>query len=127
MMIHSGNIDNLFTSDFNHALAHDEKARKGEVACLDYDYIIQGQDFDAKEIKRTLKIKTLPNGPVEVQFNNYNSKNIIHYVLICQNNKCLIDDIIESDETNKQPKNSFKQNLRQCLRKNFPKVSPPKK
>ena len=94
---------------------------------IDYDYIIQGQDFDAKEIKRTLKIKALPNGRVEAQFNNFDSKSIVHYVLTCQNNRCLIDDIIEQDETRKQPKNSFKQSVRQCLRTQFPKISPPKK
>ena len=59
--------------------------------------------------------------------NNFNSKNIVHYVLTCQNNRCLIDDIIEQDETRKQPKNSFKQSVRQCLRTQFPKISPPKK
>ena len=122
------NISSLFTRDFNLVLAHENKASEtnSEVACIDYDYIIQGQDFDAKEIKRTLKIKALPNGRVEAQFNNFDSKNIVHYVLTCQNNRCLIDDIIEQDKTSKQPKNSFKQSVRQCLRTQFPKISPPK-
>ena len=123
------NIGSLFTRDFNLVLAHDNKVSEtnSDVACIDYDYIVQGQDFDAKEIKRTLKIKALPNGRVEVQFNNFDSKNIVHYVLTCQNNRCLIDDIIEQDETRKQPKNSFKQSVRQCLRTKFPKISPHKK
>ena len=123
------NISSLFTRDFNSVLAHENKVSqiRDEIICLDYDYIIQGQDFDAKEIKRTLKIKALPNGRVEARFNNFDSQNIVHYVLTCKNNQCLIDDIIEQDETRKQPKNSFKQGIRQCLRTHFPEISPPKK
>lgn len=122
------NIHSLFSKDFNQATEHNAKAEKAAdgIACLEYDYIIQGQDYDAKEIKRTLKTQVMPNGRVEVTFNNFGSKNTVHYVFSCNAQTCLIDDIIEPEELQGKPKSSFKQGLRQCLRKNFPKVSPPK-
>lgn len=109
---------NIFSSDFNAALAHDAKAAKADgIACLDYDYIVQGQDYDAKEINRTLKIQAAANGRMKVSFRNFNEARSLYYVFRCDERGCVIDDIIE-------PEGSFKQQLRQCLRKQYPHVTP---
>ncbi|MCP2040805.1 hypothetical protein L1281_001395 [Neisseria sp. HSC-16F19] len=109
--------DRWFSRDFNAALAHDAKAARGEIACLGYDYIVQGQDFDGAEINRTLKVTPAKNGRVKATFRNFQSPQTVYYEFVCSDKGCVIDDIIESD-------GSFKKNLRSCLKKNYPRVKP---
>lgn len=90
------------------AFDRDEHMADGEMACLDYDVVVQGQDFDAQEIKRTLKLTLLPSGQVNVRFNNFNQPQSVNYQLLCTDGVCLIDDIIQTD-------GSFKTNLNKCL------------
>lgn len=106
-----------FSRDFNAALAHDAKAARGEIACLDYDYIVQGQDFDGAEINRTLKVTPAQNGRIKATFRNFQSPQTVYYAFVCSDKGCVIDDIIEST-------GSFKKNLRSCLKKNYPRVKP---
>ena len=106
-----------FSRDFNAALAHDAKAARGEIACLDYDYIVQGQDFDGAEINRTLKVTSAKNGSIKATFRNFQSPQTVYYEFVCTDKGCVIDDIIESE-------GSFKKNLRSCLKKNYPRVKP---
>lgn len=109
--------ESLFTPDFRAALAHERKAAKkaGGAACLDYDFIIQGQDVDSAEVARTLALAA--DGRVKASFRNFDEPVTLHYVFACGDQGCLIDDIIE-------PEGSFKQGLRRCLQEQFPKVQP---
>ncbi len=52
-------FDNYASAEIKALFAKDEQLADGEMGCIDYDFIIQGQDYDAASIKRTLKIKTL--------------------------------------------------------------------
>lgn len=112
--------ESLFTPDFRAALAHERKAAKkaGGAACLDYDFIIQGQDVDSAEVARTLALELAAEGRVKASFRNFDEPVTLHYVFACTPaGGCLIDDIIE-------PEGSFKQGLRRCLQEQFPKVQP---
>ena len=111
--------ESLFTPDFRAALAHERKAAKkaGGAACLDYDFIIQGQDVDSAEVARTLALELAADGRVKASFRNFDEPVTLHYVFACGDQGCLIDDIIE-------PEGSFKQGLCRCLQEQFPKVQP---
>ena len=60
--------------------------------CLEFDPVIDGQDWDAKELEKTLKIDSLPNGNVLAQFANFGEKKQVEYNFICDE-KCAIYDI----------------------------------
>ena len=60
--------------------------------CLEFDPVIDEQDWDAKELEKTLKISSLPNGNVLAQFANFGEKKQVEYNFICDE-KCAIDDI----------------------------------
>lgn len=106
--------EQFFTPDFRAVLNRDSKAAKAEgVACMDYDYVIQGQDFDRQEIARTIQYKLTKSGRVYVSFENFGEARVLDYVLSCNQGVCLIDDIIEPD-------GSFKKNTVQCLDKLAP-------
>lgn len=111
--------ESLFSPDFRAALAHERKAAKkaGGAACLDYDFIIQGQDVDSAEVSRTLALELAADGRLKASFRNFDEPVTLHYVFACGDQGCLIDDIIE-------PEGSFKQGLRRCLQEQFPKVQP---
>lgn len=109
--------DQWFSRDFNAVLAHDAKAARGEIACIDYDFIVQGQDFDGAEINRTLKLTPVANGRIKAVFRNFGETQTVHYELVCSDKGCVIDDIIESE-------GSFKKAVRSCLKAQFPKVKP---
>lgn len=111
--------ESLFSPDFRAALAHERKAAKkaGGAACLDYDFIIQGQDVDSAEVSRTLALELAADGRLKASFRNFDEPVTLHYVFACGDQGCLIDDIIE-------PEGSFKQGLRRCLQEQFPKVHP---
>ena len=111
--------ESLFSPDFRAALAHERKAAKkaGGAACLDYDFIIQGQDVDSDEVSRTLALEPAADGRLKASFRNFDEPVTLHYVFACGDQGCLIDDIIEAE-------GSFKQGLRRCLQEQFPKVQP---
>ncbi len=87
----------------------DEIGDDAWIGCFNYDFIIQGQDYDAREIRQTLTPQLLKNGNVKVDFTNFSEDVTLQYVFQCENNRCLIDDIIE-EETG-----SYRQTLSQCL------------
>ena len=60
--------------------------------CLEFDPVIDEQDWDAKELKKSLKISSLPNGNVLAQFANFGEKKQVEYNFICDE-KCVVDDI----------------------------------
>ena len=60
--------------------------------CLEFDPVIDEQDWDAKELEKSLKISSLPNGNVLAQFANFGEKKQVEYSFICDK-KCAIDDI----------------------------------
>lgn len=99
---------NLFTQSFKELLDKDDEMSKNGIACIDYDYIIQGQDYDEKEIAGTIKLDAQRDGRVKVTFTNFESPTTLYYVFSCEKGKCLIDDIIE-------PTGSFKKGLNECL------------
>ena len=95
-------------------LAKDDQLADGEIACINYDYIIQAQDYDAEEIKRSLKIKTLDNHRVEATFQNFGTAAAVIYQFACTDKQCRITDLLEEDrETHKFT--SFKTSLAACL------------
>ena len=112
--------ESLFSPDFRAALTHERKAAEqaGGVGCLDYDFVIQGQDVNGAQVARTLALELAAEGRVKASFRNFDEPVTLHYVLACTPaGGCLIDDIIE-------PEGSFKQGLRRCLQEQFPKVQP---
>lgn len=63
-------------------------------------------------IQNSIRYQVVPNGNVRASFTNSKGENkIIHYKMICKNNKCLISDIIGSDGS------SYANQISQCLRK----------
>ena len=60
--------------------------------CLEFDPVIDEQDWDAKELEKSLKISSLPNGNVLAQFANFKEKKQVEFSFICDE-KCAIDDI----------------------------------
>ena len=94
-------------------LAKDEQLAGDEIGCLDYDFVIQGQDYDAESIKKTLKIKALDKESVEAKFTNFDPTTVI-YKFACTENQCEITDLLEEDQETHKPK-SFKEGLANCL------------
>lgn len=94
-------------------LAKDEQLAGDEIGCLDYDFVIQGQDYDAESIKETLKIKALDKESVEAKFTNFDPTTVI-YKFACTENQCEITDLLEEDQETHKPK-SFKEGLANCL------------
>lgn len=89
----------------------DRATPDGELGCIDYVVSQQGQDYDEREILRTLKINALSNGNVQVRFKNFGENVNLQYKLICSTNGCKIDDVLQNNG-----RSSFKQQVRQCLR-----------
>lgn len=107
-----------FTSDFRAVLKEDESnTPDGEMGCIDYDPIISGQDWDAKALKRTLKLKVLPSGNVEASFRSFGQLTKVQYVMQCGPQKCLIDDVLVQFPDERKF-SSFKKTTRQCMAEN---------
>lgn len=108
----------LFTADLENVFEEDATcAAKEEGICvIDYDVFIQGQDYDQNEIKHTLTYQTEPDGKVKVNFINFNTPITLYYVMKCEDNLCLIDDILESDWNNPPRYISFKKKVREALK-----------
>lgn len=107
-------FEDYASAELKALFAKDEKLADGEIGCIDYDFIIQGQDYDAENIKRTLKIKTLDNNRVEAKFQNFDTPATVIYQFACTENQCQITDLLEENgETHKFK--SLKESLSACL------------
>ena len=106
-------FEDYASAELKALLAKDEQLAGDEIGCLDYDFVIQGQDYDAESIKKTLKIKALDKESVEAKFTNFDPTTII-YKFACTENQCEITDLLEEDQETHKPK-SFKEGLANCL------------
>ncbi len=103
-------LERLASADLKALLRKDAQASNGEVGCIDYDVVVQGQDFDANEISRSITYTALSNGNVQVRFKNSGETSTLQYKLACTANNCKIDDVLTENG-----RSSFKRELRQCL------------
>ena len=106
-------FDDYASAELKALLAKDEQLAGDEIGCIDYDFVIQGQDYDAESIKKTLKIKALDKESVEAKFTNFDPTTVI-YKFACTENQCEITDLLEEDQETHKPK-SFKEGLANCL------------
>ncbi len=106
-------FEDYASAELKALLAKDEQLAGDEIGCLDYDFVIQGQDYDAESIKKTLKIKALDKESVEAKFTNFDPTTVI-YKFACTENQCEITDLLEEDQETHKPK-SFKEGLANCL------------
>ncbi|WP_454993857.1 DUF3828 domain-containing protein [Cardiobacterium hominis] len=106
-------FEDYASAELKALLAKDEQLAGDEIGCIDYDFVIQGQDYDAKSIKKTLKIKALDKESVEAKFTNFDPTTVI-YKFACSENQCEITDLLEEDQETHKPK-SFKEGLANCL------------
>ena len=106
-------FEDYASAELKALLAKDEQLAGDEIGCLDYDFVIQGQDYDAESIKETLKIKALDKESVEAKFTNFDPTTVI-YKFACTENQCEITDLLEEDQETYKPK-SFKEGLANCL------------
>ena len=106
-------FEDYASAELKALLAKDEQLAGDEIGCLDYDLVIQGQDYDAESIKKTLKIKALDKESVEAKFTNFDPTTVI-YKFACTENQCEITDLLEEDQETHKPK-SFKEGLANCL------------
>ena len=106
-------FEDYASAELKALLAKDEQLAGDEIGCIDYDFVIQGQDYDAESIKKTLKIKALDKESVEAKFTNFDSTTVI-YKFACTENQCEITDLLEEDQETHKPK-SFKEGLANCL------------
>ena len=106
-------FEDYASAELKALLAKDEQLAGDEIGCIDYDFVIQGQDYDAESIKKTLKIKALDKESVEAKFTNFDPTTVI-YKFACTANQCEITDLLEEDQETHKPK-SFKEGLANCL------------
>ena len=106
-------FEDYASAELKALLAKDEQLAGDEIGCIDYDFVIQGQDYDAESIKKTLKIKALDKESVEAKFTNFDPTTVI-YKFACTENQCEITDLLEEDQETHKSK-SFKEGLANCL------------
>ena len=106
-------FEDYASAELKALLAKDEQLAGDEIGCIDYDFVIQGQDYDAESIKKTLKIKALDKESVEAKFTNFDPTTVI-YKFAYTENQCEITDLLEEDQETHKPK-SFKEGLANCL------------
>ena len=106
-------FEDYASAELKALLAKAEQLAGDEIGCIDYDFVIQGQDYDAESIKKTLKIKALDKESVEAKFTNFDPTTVI-YKFACTENQCEITDLLEEDQETHKPK-SFKEGLANCL------------
>ena len=87
-------LDLFLTDDLINVFNEEGACAQEELCAINYDVFIQGQDLDAKEIKRSLKYQIQPNGTVKVTFTNFGTPVTLYYVVLCENGRCLIDDML---------------------------------
>ena len=107
-------FEDYASAELKALLAKDEQLAGDEIGCLDYDFVIQGQDYDAESIKKTLKIKALDKESVEAKFQNFDTPATVIYKFACDDKQCQITDLLEEDQETHKPK-SFKEGLANCL------------
>ena len=107
-------FEDYASAELKALFAKDEKLADGEIGCIDYDFVIQGQDYDAESIKKTLKIKALDKESVEAKFQNFDTPATVIYKFACDDKQCQITDLLEEDQETHKPK-SFKEGLANCL------------
>ena len=107
-------FEDYVNAELKALLAKDEQLAGDEIGCLDYDFVIQGQDYDAESIKKTLKIKALDKESVEAKFQNFDTPATVIYKFACDDKQCQITDLLEEDQETHKPK-SFKEGLANCL------------
>lgn len=83
--------------------------KRGEVGCVDYDVVMQAQDFQADELKKSLSFQALTN-KVLVNFTNFGEEQELIYIMSFDGKRYLVGDIIQTDGS------SFKNTLQQCER-----------
>ena len=106
-------FEDYASAELKALLAKDEQLAGDEIGCIYYYFVIQGQDYDAESIKKTLKIKALDKESVEAKFTNFDPTTVI-YKFACTKNQCEITDLLEEDQETHKPK-SFKEGLANCL------------
>ena len=106
-------FEDYASAELKALLAKDEQLAGDEIGCIDYDFVIQGQDYDAESIKKTLKIKALDKESVEAKFTNFDPTTVI-YKFACTENQCEITHLHEEDQETHKPK-SYKEGLANCL------------
>ena len=106
-------FEDYASAELKALLAKDEQLAGDEIGCIDYDFVIQGQDYDAESIKKNLKIKALDKESVEAKFTNFDPTTVI-YKFACTENQCEITDLLEEEQETHKPK-SFKEGLANCL------------
>ena len=92
--------------------------------CVDYDPYVQGQDYENEIIKKTISYTPKKDGSVQVTFKNFRSDVSLSYQFSCQNNKCLISDLIipaYNDGEIKQPEHSYPQEMQKCIKEQIEK------
>lgn len=82
-----------------------------EIGCLEFDPVIDGQEWDTQSIANTLKVSSLKNGNVLAEFYSFDEKKEIEYSFICIE-KCAINDLIIK---NQDRVTSLKDILSSCL------------
>ena len=107
-------FEDYASAELKALLAKDEQLAGDEIGCIDYDFVIQEQDYDAESIKKTLKIKALDKESVEAKFQNFDTPATVIYKFACDDKQCQITDLLEEDQETHKPK-SFKEGLANCL------------
>lgn len=120
-------IKQLYTDALNEAVPYDFKKyaspelkallekdgeaaeKSGEVGCVDYDVVMQAQDFQAEELKKSLSFQALTH-KVLVNFTNFGEEQELIYIMSFDGERYLVGDIIQTDGS------SFKNALQQCER-----------
>lgn len=94
------------TPDFKAMFDRDAQLAEGNgMACLDYDMVVQGQDYNENDIQNSLNV-TESNGMVRASFTNLGVPVVLHYKVVCDDYKCAIDDIIDKQGSTKQAINA---------------------
>lgn len=83
-----------------------------EMECADFDPYIQGQDYEHEIIKKTISYQPQKNGRVKVAFKNFQNDVSLYYQFHCQDNKCLISDLITLFPDKEQ---SHSQAIKECI------------
>lgn len=82
-------VNNFYSTELNTLF---KKANKSTDICIESDPIIDGQDWDANEITRTLKINSEKSGNIVATFSNFKEPKKVEFVFTC-NTKCFISDV----------------------------------
>ena len=82
-----------FSRRMRKLLAADEAYAKGEVGRLDFDPIINGQDYKIADLSVTLVSQAQDRAEVEAKFTNLGDPMDLRYDVVRSNRRWLIDDI----------------------------------